>query len=241
MAVVDEEKKGQTAFAPAVAHFTACRARRARQAPRAPRCRAPSHAALELAPRPRPGRAARGAGDVARARAGADPLRPHARLAVHVLPRRRGGDGRDLAATPRAGLRAQLCGDAHLSNFGGFAVARAALVFDLNDFDETLPGPVRVGRQAARRQLRDRRPRPRLHRRGARAMPCCAVGARPTARRCASSPRCGNLDVWYARLDVDDARARARATAGDAEQAQARRAQRRQGAHEGQPAGVSRS
>ena len=47
----------------------------------------------------------------------------------------------DLAPTPRAGLKVQLCGDAHLSNFGGFASPDRALVFDLNDFDETAPGP----------------------------------------------------------------------------------------------------
>ncbi len=47
----------------------------------------------------------------------------------------------DLVPTPRAGLRVQLCGDAHLSNFGGFASPERSLVFDLNDFDETLPGP----------------------------------------------------------------------------------------------------
>jgi uncharacterized protein (DUF2252 family) len=45
------------------------------------------------------------------------------------------------AATPASGLRAQLCGDAHLLNFGGFASAERNLVFDLNDFDETIPGP----------------------------------------------------------------------------------------------------
>jgi uncharacterized protein (DUF2252 family) len=47
----------------------------------------------------------------------------------------------DLAGTPVTGLRVQLCGDAHLSNFGGFAAPDRSLVFDLNDFDETLPGP----------------------------------------------------------------------------------------------------
>ena len=47
----------------------------------------------------------------------------------------------DLAATPVTGLRAQLCGDAHLANFGAFAAPDRTLVFDLNDFDETLPGP----------------------------------------------------------------------------------------------------
>ena len=47
----------------------------------------------------------------------------------------------DLAATPRTGLRVQLCGDAHLSNFGIFGSPERRLVFDINDFDETLPGP----------------------------------------------------------------------------------------------------
>src|ERR1700736_5473134 len=47
----------------------------------------------------------------------------------------------DLAPTPRSGLVAQCCGDAHLSNFGVFASPERRLVFDLNDFDETLPGP----------------------------------------------------------------------------------------------------
>ena len=47
----------------------------------------------------------------------------------------------DLAATPRSGFMAQCCGDAHLSNFGLFASPERRLVFDLNDFDETLPGP----------------------------------------------------------------------------------------------------
>src|SRR5271167_2697372 len=47
----------------------------------------------------------------------------------------------DLRDTPAAGLEVQLCGDAHLSNFGGFASPERTLLFDLNDFDETLPGP----------------------------------------------------------------------------------------------------
>ena len=47
----------------------------------------------------------------------------------------------DLASTPDSGLRVQLCGDAHLSNFGVFQAPDRRLVFDINDFDETLPGP----------------------------------------------------------------------------------------------------
>jgi len=47
----------------------------------------------------------------------------------------------DLAPTPRSGLKVQCCGDAHLSNFGVFASPERRLMFDINDFDETLPGP----------------------------------------------------------------------------------------------------
>ena len=47
----------------------------------------------------------------------------------------------DLSTTPRSGLNAQICGDAHLSNFGVFGSPERQLVFDCNDFDETLPGP----------------------------------------------------------------------------------------------------
>ena len=47
----------------------------------------------------------------------------------------------DLASMPTTGLTVQLCGDAHLANFGMYASPERALVFDINDFDETLPGP----------------------------------------------------------------------------------------------------
>ncbi|MFJ2991120.1 DUF2252 domain-containing protein [Pandoraea sp. NPDC087047] len=47
----------------------------------------------------------------------------------------------DLAGTPNSGLTMQICGDCHLANFGGFATPERALIFDLNDFDETAPGP----------------------------------------------------------------------------------------------------
>ncbi|MDB5058971.1 MAG: hypothetical protein JWO59_2443, partial [Chloroflexi bacterium] len=47
----------------------------------------------------------------------------------------------DLAHTPNSGLHAQLCGDAHLANFGGFGTPERNLIFNINDFDETLPGP----------------------------------------------------------------------------------------------------
>src|SRR5260370_22978339 len=51
------------------------------------------------------------------------------------------GMAADLASTPSAGLTVQLCGDGHLVNFGGFATPERRLIFDVNDFDETLPGP----------------------------------------------------------------------------------------------------
>jgi len=47
----------------------------------------------------------------------------------------------DLASTPATGLRVQACGDAHVSNFGEFATPERNMMFDINDFDETLPGP----------------------------------------------------------------------------------------------------
>ena len=56
----------------------------------------------------------------------------------------------DLAATPVTGLSAQICGDCHVLNFGAFATPERRLIFDLTDFDETLPGPVGMGREAAR-------------------------------------------------------------------------------------------
>ena len=68
----------------------------------------------------------------------------------------------DLAGSPRTGLQVQLCGDAHLSNFGAYAAPDRTLVFSVNDFDETLPGPVRVGPEASGGQLRGRGPGPRL-------------------------------------------------------------------------------
>ena len=68
----------------------------------------------------------------------------HGRMAVSPFTFYRGAAkimAADLSATPNAGLTVQLCGDAHLSNFGVFASPERNLVFDLNDFDETLPGP----------------------------------------------------------------------------------------------------
>src|SRR5262249_37447560 len=71
------------------------------------------------------------------------PIR-HGRMLVSPFTYYRGAAlpmAADLATTPTSGLRVQLCGDAHLSNFGAFASPSRRLVFDANDFDETLPGP----------------------------------------------------------------------------------------------------
>ena len=59
----------------------------------------------------------------------------------------------DLATTPSTKLRVQACGDCHLMNFGLFATPERNLVFDINDFDETLPGALGMGRQAPGRQF----------------------------------------------------------------------------------------
>ena len=92
----------------------------------------------------------------------------------------------DLAGTPVSGLRVQLCGDAHLANFGAFASPERRLVFDINDFDETLPGPVRVGCETPGGQLRGGRPGERLR---CQSPPRDHDGRRRgrTAQRCALS------------------------------------------------------
>ena len=116
----------------------------------------------------------------------------------------------DLAALPRTGLQTQLCGDAHLSNFGAFAAPDRRLVFSINDFDETLPGPVRVGRQATGRELRRRRARPRASTRSERARDQPDRRRAPTARRCAGSRRCATSTSGTRALDVDEIATRVR-------------------------------
>jgi uncharacterized protein (DUF2252 family) len=106
----------------------------------------------------------------------------------------------DLADTPRSGMHVQLCGDAHLSNFGGFASPDRELVFDINDFDETARGPWEwdVKRLAASLAVAGR-----------------DLGFAPAARRSAVEAAVRSyrgamhqfaamrhLELWYARLDV---------------------------------------
>ena len=108
----------------------------------------------------------------------------------------------DLKDTPVAGLGAQLCGDAHLSNFGLFASPERRLLFDLNDFDETLPGPFEfdVKRMAASFMIAGRNNG--LSRADTRA----ATRASATAYReaMAAFAQMPTMEVWYAHLDEDE-------------------------------------
>lgn len=108
----------------------------------------------------------------------------------------------DMAQTPVCGIRAQLCGDAHIANFGIFAAPDRSLVFDLNDFDETLPGPWEwdVKRMAASVEIAARRLELKPAARRA-AVLAAAAGYRNSIREFATM---GNLDVWYAHLHVSD-------------------------------------
>ena len=92
----------------------------------------------------------------------------------------------DLATTPASGLRVQACGDAHISNFGVFAAPDRSLVFDVNDFDETAPGPWEwdVKRMAASIEIagRDRGEKRAQRAQGASLAAACGATARPCAR-----------------------------------------------------------
>src|ERR1051326_8508233 len=107
----------------------------------------------------------------------------------------------DLATTPASGLRGQLCGDAHLSNFGVFGSPERRLVFDVNDFDETLPGPFEwdVKRLVASLVMagRDSGFPAKVRRRIALA---AGEGYRTAMRGFAEQ---AFLDVWYAHLDIE--------------------------------------
>ena len=107
----------------------------------------------------------------------------------------------DLAGTPASGFETQLCGDAHLSNFGGFASPERRLVFDLNDFDETLPGPWEwdVKRLVASFSLAARE-RGCSARRRREIVAAAAREYRVTMRRLAAM---GNLESWYQQLDAE--------------------------------------
>jgi uncharacterized protein (DUF2252 family) len=112
----------------------------------------------------------------------------------------------DLATTPATGMIVQACGDAHLSNFGLFGSPERRLVFDVNDFDETLPAPWEwdVKRLAASLEVaarengfsdKDRR----------KIVLASAARYRQVMRELAGE---GNLGVWYTQVDIDEFRTR---------------------------------
>ncbi|HWJ85109.1 MAG TPA: DUF2252 domain-containing protein [Cellulomonas sp.] len=119
----------------------------------------------------------------------------------------------DLASTPTAGLTVQLCGDAHLSNFGLFASPERALVFDLNDFDETLPGPFEydVKRMAASFMIAAEHNG--FSASEARDVTVTAVQAYREAMLDFAQMR--TMDIWYARRSEDDFVAHVEAAARD--------------------------
>jgi uncharacterized protein (DUF2252 family) len=109
----------------------------------------------------------------------------------------------DLAATPRSGLTVQCCGDAHLSNFGVFASPERRLIFDLNDFDETLPGPwewdvkrlavsMLIGAINNGYEVADQE----------RIVLASVEAYRNAMHEFAAM---NNLDIWYSRMEIDDA------------------------------------
>jgi len=121
----------------------------------------------------------------------------------------------DLTGLPASGLRTQLCGDAHLSNFGGYASPARRLVFDINDFDETFPGPFEwdVKRLAASFVVAGRDNG--FSAKQSRTVTLAAVASYRTAMRgFAGQPI---LDVWYAHLDIEDLFARFTASLSDRE------------------------
>ncbi|WP_378737944.1 DUF2252 domain-containing protein [Nocardia brasiliensis] len=131
------------------------------------------------------------------------PIR-YARMAAGQFPFLRGAPAimaADLAASPTTGLTVQLCGDAHLSNFGLFASPERALVFDVNDFDETLPGPFEwdVKRLAASIAVAARA-NGFADTDAETAVGAAARAYRETMIRLAGL---GELAVWYERIDAD--------------------------------------
>ena len=155
----------------------------------------------------------------------------------------------DLATTPTSGLRVQMCGDAHLSNFGVFAAPDRRLVFDLNDFDETLPGPWEwdVKRLAASFEIAARDNGFKRKERTA-VVETVARTYREAIREFA---KLRNLEIWYARLDAEQVlqslqaerpksvkkveKAAAKARAKDSLRAQARLTHRVDGEPDHQP------
>jgi uncharacterized protein (DUF2252 family) len=127
----------------------------------------------------------------------------------------------DLDGTPTAGLQVQLCGDAHLSNFGAFASPERRLLFDVNDFDETLPGPFEydVKRMAASFTVAAR------NNGFAKADTKAATLGSVTAYReaMAGFAAMGTMDIWYAHLDEGELLQRLRDAAATAAKKKAKK------------------
>jgi uncharacterized protein (DUF2252 family) len=106
----------------------------------------------------------------------------------------------DLASEDQTGLEVQLCGDAHLSNFGGFASPERDLIFDVNDFDETIPGPFEwdLKRLAASLEIAAR------SRQFDEATRCSVVTQGTRSYRTATRQFAGmrDLEIWYSRMDA---------------------------------------
>jgi uncharacterized protein (DUF2252 family) len=118
----------------------------------------------------------------------------------------------DLAGSPHTGIRVQLCGDAHLGNFGAFASPERRLVFDLNDFDETLRGPWEwdVKRLAASVAVAGRENTVKPKRRTAIVRELVTEYRQAIRRFAAMKP----LDVWYAQASVSELRRLLRSSGG---------------------------
>jgi uncharacterized protein (DUF2252 family) len=137
----------------------------------------------------------------------------------------------DLAATPTTGLTVQLCGDAHLANFGGFYSPERSLLFDLNDFDETLPGPFEwdlkrlVASFAVAGRYRGFSAKQRRH--------FVLAIAESYRRAMGEFAQMSRLQVWYARTDAERLSSQVRQMGGPAGRARLRKtvakAQRRTG------------
>ena len=142
----------------------------------------------------------------------------------------------DLAGTPRSGITTQVCGDAHLMNFGAFASPERRLEFGINDFDETCPGPWEwdVKRLAASFAIAGRDNGFSTKER-TKVLLALLGEYRSGMHRFAAMT---NLAVWYSHIDVEAAMKRAAAPASDAGGPQAGRGQRGQGSHPRQPAGL---
>ena len=128
----------------------------------------------------------------------------------------------DLKDTPTAGLVVQLCGDAHLSNFGVFASPERKLLFDLNDFDETLPGPFEydVKRMAASFTIAARNNG--FSKADTRASTLASVAAYRQAM--AEFAQMRTMDIWYAHLTEDDVMAAVRGTVAETKKAGGKKA-----------------